>query len=293
MSAAVEQVPARARDTRRGVPWRLVLHALPVLVILAVAIAPEPLAGAFGNGDPHRCNLGNSRGGARNGHPFGFDEQGCDLWANVVHGTRSSVLIGLLVTAAIFVIAVLLGTLAAYYRGWVDTLISRVMDIVFGFPALVGMVIVLTMLGQRSVCTVSAVLALFSWPPMTRIMRGSALAVADRDFVRAASGYGAAGLRVMVRHVVPNSIAPVLVLASLAVGSVITAESALTFLGVGLRQPAISWGVQLNAAQLTFRQHPHLLLAPALFLSITVLSFVQLGEAIRRRLHPTHGRSVR
>ncbi|WP_159618403.1 ABC transporter permease [Ruania rhizosphaerae] len=291
--AAVTASSAGPPRPGRRTPWWLVLPALPVALILVVAIAPGPFAGIFGNGDPRVCDLANSRADPRPGHPFGFDVQGCDLWANVVWGTRSSVLIGILVTLGVLIIAIVLGTLAAYFRRWVDMLVSRSLDIVLGFPALVGMVVVLTTIGQRNAFTVSAVLILFGWPGMTRVMRGSALAVVDRDYADAARGYGASSWRVMWRHVVPNAIAPVLVLASLAVGTMITAESALTFLGIGLQQPAISWGVQLNSAQAGFRQHLHLLLAPALFLSVTVLSFVVFGEAIRRRLDPSHQRSVR
>lgn len=265
---------------------RVTVPAAMVALILLVAAFPALFAGWFGNGDPRACDLTRSREGPQPGHPFGFDLQGCDLYANVVHGTRSSVLIGLLVTLGCVVIAIVLGTLAAYYRGIADILISRTMDIIFGFPSLVGMVVILTAVPQRNAYTVSAVLILFSWPGLTRLMRGSALACVDLDYVRAAAGMGARGLRTMIRHVVPNSVTPLLVLASLSIGGVITAESALTFLGVGLRTPAISWGVQLNLAQDSFRNDPHLLLFPALFLSFTVLAFVLLGDALRQVLDP-------
>lgn len=281
------QAPVRLRRLRQP---RVIIPAVVVGLILIIAAVPDLFAGWFGHPDPRVCDLSRGRQGPQPGHPFGFDLQGCDLYANVIHGTRSSVLIGLLVTLGCVLIAVVLGSVAAYYRGWLDMIISRAMDIIFGFPALVGMVVILTTLQRRDVFVVSAVLILFGWPGLTRLMRGSALGCVELEYVRAAAGLGASGPRVIVRHVLPNAITPVLVLASLNIGGVITAESALTFLGVGLKTPAISWGVQLNVAQDGFRSHPHLLLFPAVFLSITVLAFVLLGDALRHALDPKQSR---
>ncbi|WP_433226952.1 ABC transporter permease subunit [Actinomadura formosensis] len=137
-------------------------------------------------------------------------------------------------------VAVVLGSVAGYSGGVVDVVVSRVMDVFFGFPMLVGMIVVLQTFDVRSVLSVSLVLTLFSWPVLTRIMRSSVLVTRNLDYVTAARELGAGPIRVLTRHVVPNSIMPVAVLTSLHIGSVITAEAALTFLGVGLRAPAIS-----------------------------------------------------
>ncbi|MEV0614628.1 ABC transporter permease [Nonomuraea sp. NPDC050404] len=265
---------------------RLALPSALVGLILLVAAFPGLFAGLFGNGDPRVCDLRLGKQGPTAGHPFGFDIQGCDLYANVVYGARSSVLIGLMVTLGCVLIAMVLGVVSAYYKGWVDMLIGRLMDVIFGFPALVGMIVILTTVQRRDALTVSGVLILFTWPGATRLMRASALSCVDLDYVRAAVALGAGPVRVMTRHVLPNSLAPLLAVTSLNVGVVITAESALTFLGVGLKTPAISWGVQLNVAQDSFLNHPHLLLFPSLFLSVTVLGFVLLGDAVRHRLDP-------
>ncbi|GAA1566979.1 MULTISPECIES: ABC transporter permease [Kribbella] len=280
---AASEVLAVPRSRRRVLRKpRIAIPLGVVVLILVVAAVP----GVFAPVDPRACDLRNSGNGPVAGHPFGFDIQGCDLYSNVVYGTRSSVTIGFTVTAGCVLIALLLGCLAAYYRGAVDAVISRTMDIFFGFPALVGQVVILNTLHQRNVVVVSAVLILFAWPAMTRLMRSAALATVDLDFVKAARGLGAGPVRVIARHVLPNSFAPILAVASLGVGGMITAESALTFLGVGLRAPSISWGVQLNQAQDSFRDHPHLLLFPSLFLSVTVLSFVMLGDALRDTFDP-------
>lgn len=256
------------------------------LLVCAMAAVPQAFAGWFGEGDPRRCDLVDSGLPPAPGHPFGFDIQGCDLYANVVYGARSSVLIAVLVTAGMMLIAVVLGSLAGYFRGWVDGVISRVMDVFFGFPALVGMIVLLQTATVHNELTVSAVLILFGWPVLARVMRASVLETATSEYVAAARGVGAGTPRILLRHVLPNAFGPVAVLAGLNVGGVIASESALTFLGVGLQTPAISWGVQLNTAQQYFSSAPHLLLFPSIFLTVTVLSFVLLGDALRDAFDP-------
>jgi ABC-type dipeptide/oligopeptide/nickel transport system permease subunit len=265
---------------------RVLLPAGVVLLVLTVAAFPDAFAGWFGHGDPRACDLANSRGGPRSGHPFGFDIQGCDLYANVVYGARPSVFIGLTVTLGAVLVAIVLGCSAAYFGRWVDATISRTMDVFFGFPVLVGQVVVLNSIASRNAAVVAGVLVLFVWPFTTRLMRSAALATVEQGYVKAARGLGAGPWRIISRHVLPNSAGPVVAVVGISVGAMITLESALTFLGVGLRQPTISWGVQLNTAQSAFRSDPHLLLFPSLFLTVTVLAFVLLGDALRDVFDP-------
>ena len=279
--------PAAGSRLKRAVRRpRVLIPAAVVLLVCLMAAFPDLFAGLFGHPDPRQCDLANSGQGPTAGHPFGFDIQGCDLYSNVIHGTRASISIGLLATLITVLIAVVLGALAGYCGGIVDTLISRTMDIFFGFPFLVGMIVVLQVLDDHSVVTVALVLALFTWPGLTRVMRASTLAVANLDYVTAARSIGAGPVRILVRHVAVNAVGPVAVMAGLNVGAIITAESALTFLGVGLKAPSISWGVQLHLAQQYFTTSLHLLIFPAMFLSAAVLSFVLLGDALRDALDP-------
>jgi oligopeptide transport system permease protein len=269
---------------------RFAIPALVVLVLGAMAAVPQAFAGWFGHGDPRQCNLSDSALGRHApmgwAHPFGFDVQGCDLYANVVYGARNSLSIGLLATVVTVVVGVLLGTVAGYFGKVTDGIVSRVMDVFFGFPLLVGMIVVLNTFSVHSVVSVALVLALFSWPGMARIMRSSVLATRNLEYVTAARELGARPVQILWRHIIPNSIMPVAALAALNVGGVITAESALTFLGVGLRAPSISWGVQLNMAQQYFQSNLALLIFPALFLSIAVLAFVLLGDCLRDVFDP-------
>ena len=288
------EVPPPERPMRRT--WRIeallsfppimrrpavIIGSVIIGCMLFMAAFPSVVAGFFGDSDPRACDLANSRGRPQAGHPFGFDVQGCDLYNNVVYGARASLTIGIAVIAGTVAISVVLGCAAAYYRGWVDSVIGRAADVILGFPVLVGLVVILQALDRRTVWTISFVLVLFVWPSVTRIMRSTALAVVDLDYVRAAREMGAGPIRIVARHVVPNAFGPVAAISVLLVGAIITTESALTFLGVGLQRPSISWGVQLASAQDSFRTDPHLLLFPALFLTVTVLGFVLLGDGLR------------
>lgn len=257
-----------------------------VALMIIIAIVPQAFAGWFGHGNPHVCNLANSALSSRAGHPFGFDVQGCDLYANVIYGARDSISIGLLVTALTMVVAIALGSVAGFYGRVVDAVISRVSDVFFGFPFILGALVVLESFRQRDVLSVSLVLALFGWPPLTRLMRASVLSVKDMDYVMATRTLGASDWWIIRRHVLPNAIGPVVVIGAITVGSVIAAEATLTFLGVGLQTPAISWGLQLANAQENFQAHPGLLIFPGLFLSVTVLSFIYIGECLQDALDP-------
>ena len=257
-----------------------------VVLILAIVILPAPFAGLFGHGNPHACNLINSNEGPRAGHPFGFDVQGCDLYANVIYGARPTVTIGLLVTGTSLLIAIVLGSSTAYMGGIVDTVLGRLADVFFGFPFILGALIILTVIPERNVLTVSLVLIIFGWPVMTRLMRSTVLGETNKDYVLAARSLGASNMRILRKHILPNALAPVIVYATLTIGGVMVAEATLTFLGVGLQAPAISWGLELASAQTEIQQYPHLLIFPGLFLSLTVLSFVILGDSLRDALDP-------
>ncbi|MGN7966755.1 ABC transporter permease [Microbacterium sp. 22179] len=255
-----------------------------------IAVAPGFLSGLFGQSDPRACDLLASNRPPGPGHPFGTDVQGCDVMANVLFGTRTSLFIGLTTTAICLIVAVVLGTLAGYRGGWVDSLIARGADVVLGFPFLLGAIIVLNTAPDRTPLLLSAVLAFFSWPTFARLIRSSVKEVREREFVQAAHALGFSQLRVVLSHVLPNSLAPTLAIAATMVGGVIGAEATLTFLGVGLVPPSISWGVQLSTAQSYFQLAPHTVVFPSIFLTVTVISLIMLGDALRDALDP-RGRS--
>lgn len=268
------------RQLRRS-PIFLVSAGVIALIIL-IAIFPQLFTGA----DPRACNLSNSLVRPSSGHIFGYDLQGCDYYARVIYGTRVSISIGLLVTSGATLVALVLGALAGYYGGTWDTLLARLADIWFAIPFILAGIVFLSVLGEKGLGQVSLVLVVFGWPTMFRLLRSSILSTKQMDYVRAARALGASDLRIIVRHILPNAIAPLIVYATITIGIVIAAEATLSFLGVGLQLPAISWGLMISIAQNRILQAPHLLLFPGLFLSITVLAFIMLGDALREAFDP-------
>lgn len=268
---------------RRPLFW--VCAAVLALLVL-VAVVPQAFAGLFGRPDPRACDLSASARPPGGDHVFGTDVQGCDVFANVVYGTRASLTVGVLCTVIALLVALVLGTAAGFYGGFADRLIARLTDVFLGFPFLLGAVVVLTSIGTRSAVTVALVLALFSWPTMARLVRSSVRAVRDAPYVEAARAMGLRDRRIIARYVLPNSIGPVLAVATTMVGGVIVSESTLTFLGLGLRAPSISWGLQLSSAQAYFQTSPHMLVFPSLFLTVTVLAMITLGDVLRDTLDP-------
>lgn len=262
----------------------LFLIGLTIMVIM-VLMALFPSVFALG-ADPTDCDLSMSRQKPSAAHWFGMDLQGCDYYSNVIYGARTSVAIGVLAVIGVLIIGVLIGSLAGYFGGWADSLLARITDVFFGIPLFLGALILLTVTAQRSVWTVALALVVFGWMTAMRLVRSSVVSIRGSDYVLAAQALGASSGRILVRHILPNALAPVLIYATIAVGTFISAEAALTYLGIGLQAPEISWGLQINVAQSLIGSSPHLLFFPALFLSVTVLGFILLGDALRDALDP-------
>jgi ABC-type dipeptide/oligopeptide/nickel transport system permease subunit len=291
MSETTEvSVPALEQSSVWRDAWRY-LRTNPLFLIgcaiMVVMVTMALFPALFARGiDPTDCDLSLSRQAPSAAHWFGVDLQGCDYYANVVHGARTSVSIGVLTVIGVLIIGVLVGAPAGYFGGWIDSVLARVTDVFFGIPLFLGALILLTVSAQRSVWTVSLALIAFGWMTAMRLVRSSVVAIRGSDYVLAAQALGAPTLRILVRHILPNALAPVLIYATIAVGTFISAEAALTYLGIGLQAPEISWGLQINVAQSLIGTSPHLLFFPALFLSITVLGFILLGDTLRDALDP-------
>ncbi|MGO4740165.1 ABC transporter permease [Bosea sp. 2KB_26] len=263
----------------------LVWVALVVLAILAaMAIAP----GLFTNVDPQRCILLNSRKPPAYGSWFGFDIQGCDVFARTVYGARASLAVALLATLGSTLIGGALGLVAGFNGGIIDAVISRVTDVVLGLPTLLGAIVILATLGNTGggVLRLALVLSLLGWATEARLMRASVLQIRNAEYVRAARVAGASSLWIALRHVLPNAVAPLLVLATLSLGSYVGTEATLSYLGLGLQPPTISWGTAISDAQPYLASAPHMLMFPSLVLTVTVLALVMLGEAVRRAFDP-------
>ncbi len=245
---------------------------------------PEGEGGCWQN--PQYAELGRSAESPSSEHWFGHDVQGRDQVTRVVYGARNSLTIGLLVAGSATVIALLLGSMAGYFGRWADALLSRITDIWFVIPLLLAGIAFLNIVPRRGPLQVAAVLTAFGWASMMRIVRSSVISEKNQEYVQAARALGAGPIRIMFRHILPNSLAPVLVFTTITIGVIIGAEATLSFLGVGLQLPAISWGLMVSEAQRRVQTSPHLLLYPGFFVSATVFAFILMGDALRDALDP-------
>ncbi|MCI0385247.1 ABC transporter permease [Streptomyces sp. CNQ085] len=269
-------------DLRRDLVFAV--SALLILFLSAIAVWPELIA----TRDPLSCDLGRALGGPAPGHWFGFDAQGCDVYTRTVHGARASIAVAVCATLGTALVGGVLGGLAGFFGGWADGVLSRVTDVFFGIPMVLGGLVFLAMVRAEGIWPVVWVIVALGWPQAARIARGSVITVRQNDFVQAARALGAGSVRILARHVLPNAVAPVIVVMTIALGTYVALEATLSFLGIGLRPPTVSWGVAISEASdgMQFRNAPHILLYPAAALSVTVLAFIMLGDAVRDALDP-------
>jgi oligopeptide transport system permease protein len=259
---------------------RFWVAAILIVIFVLMSIAPQ----IFLTKDPHACPIGASSQSPSGEHWFGTDLLGCDYYTRVIYGARTSLEVGFLVSSLTILISLTLGSAAGYYGGKTDMFISRFADVWFSVPTLLGAILVLTLFNGGGAVILSLVIVMFGWPDMTRLVRSTVISGKSRGYVRAAKTMGSPGRTILRRHVLPNGIAPVLVFAAYVVGGAVGAEAALTYLGVGLRLPAISWGLQLSIADTRFPELAYLMLFPSIFLCLVIGAFILLGESLRDAL---------
>ncbi|MFE7135193.1 ABC transporter permease [Streptomyces sp. NPDC057638] len=267
-------------DLRRNPVF--LLSALVILFLVVIAIWPQLIA----SGNPHACDLSKAQQGSQPGHPFGYDGQGCDVYTRTVYGARASVTVGVCATLGVALLGSVLGGLAGFAGGGWDATLSRLTDVFFAIPVVLGGLVLLSVVRSTTVWPVVGFMVLLGWPQISRIARGSVITAKENDYVQAARALGASPSRILLRHIAPNAIAPVIVVATIALGTYVSLEATLSYLGVGLRPPTVSWGIDISAASPFIRNAPHMLLWPAGALALTVLAFIMLGDAVRDALDP-------
>jgi peptide/nickel transport system permease protein len=272
-----------------------------IVVLLIVAIAAPLVVKIFGLSGPNQQNIGaldsfGSPAGPSSVHPMGVDGLGRDVMARVIYGARVSLEVAFISTGLAVILGVAIGVIAGFFRGWIDSALSRLMDVILAFP------ILLLAIGLAAACslgngclgglirpgqsTLIFVIALSSWPYIGRIIRGQVLSLREKEFIEASRSLGASNGRIMLREILPNIVAPILVYTSLILPTNILYEAALSFLGVGVQPPTASWGQMIAEASAIFDSAWWYMLFPGLALVMTVLAFNLVGDGLQDALNP-------
>ncbi len=259
--------------------------ALAALIVLGLLVLSAIFGGALAPQSPNQVNVSERLQPQGAGHIFGTDELGRDVFSRILAASRVSVQVGLVAVGISLVAGVTLGLLAGFYGRWVDDVIMRVMDMLFAFPAILLAIAIVAVLGPGATNAMIAIGIVYT-PILARITRASVLSVREEVFVRAARSLGASDLRLLVRHILPNVTAPIIVQTSLSLAFAILSEAALSFLGLGVQPPDPSWGRMLFEGRGFIQQAWWMGVFPGLAIFVTVLSFNLVGDALRDALDP-------
>lgn len=274
--------PAPARDRLGSGPWQALRRsrraALGLLLVLLVAVLAG-LAPVIGRYDPTYGDFANILAPPTVDHPAGTDGFGRDVLVRVLYGYRVSIVVALTSVLAAVALGLPLGLLAGYFGGLVDNLIMRPLDLLMAFPAILLAVALIAILGTGT-AVVALALAIIYLPIMARVLRGSVIGTRGEEYVEAAQAIGATPARVMLRHVVPNSVGPLLVQASISMGIAILIEASLSFIGLGTQPPDPSLGSMLAEGRDFMREAPWVVVFPGLAIMLAVLSFNLLGDGL-------------
>jgi peptide/nickel transport system permease protein len=267
---------------RRFFRNRLAVVGLGLIALLVLVAVFAPVLAPY---DPLKQDLGNTLAPPSSAHPMGTDTLGRDQLSRIIYGSRVAIVVGLTSIMIAVVIGVALGAVAGYFGRFWDSLIMRVADVFFAFPLLIGAIIIIVVVG-RGVLPVVIALAVFSWATVARLLRSSILSVRESEYVEAARSLGASRWRIVTRHVLPNSLAPVLVYATFNVGTAVVATAALSFLGVGVSPEVPEWGNMIAAGRGFVGVSDYLWIFPSVAIVLTVLGFVFAGDGLRDALDP-------
>jgi peptide/nickel transport system permease protein len=254
------------------------------MLVLLVAF---PLATIVTPADPDRIDLRAIGKPPSLAHPLGTDMTGRDLWSRLVYGGRVSMSVGVVAVAIYVTLGTLLGSIAGYYGGRTDTLIMRFTEVVMSFPTLIILITIVAVIGPGLFNAMIAI-GLIGWTGIARLVRGQILSLREMDYVTAARAVGASQRRVLVEHILPNVVAPIIVTATFGIAGAILTEAGLSFLGLGIKPPTPSWGNMIQEAQqLTIiESKPWLWLGPGLMITLSVLAINFIGDGLRDALDP-------
>ncbi|MCL5771904.1 MAG: ABC transporter permease [Actinobacteria bacterium] len=267
---------------KRLVRNKLAMIGLAIVIIMAIIAVFAPLIAPY---DPNARIKEVSQKGPSMQHWFGTDILGRDIFSRVLYGTRISMLVGVVAVAISLAIGLFLGALSGFFGGISDAVIMRIADIFFAFPYILGAIAIMTVLGP-GVLNVFIAIGILGWSSVARLFRSSILSIKEKEYIEAARALGASNSRIIIKHILPNSFAPIVVYSTMNVGTAIIVEAALSFLGLGVQPPTPSWGKMLSESLNYINTAPWLMFFPGLAILITVLGFVLLGDGLRDALDP-------
>ncbi|UIX31023.1 ABC transporter permease [Streptomyces sp. GQFP] len=294
-AAAAAPQPDKAEKARSlwGDAWQdlrrnkiFIVSAVLILLLLTITFFPSwftsasPTYGDLANHYLQKPQIGK----VFSAEWLGYDQQGRSVYARLIYGARTSIAVGFGTTIVVTVVGGLVGMIAGYFGGIVDSVLSRLVDVFFGIPFLLGTMVVLNSFQDRTAWVVIGALGFFGWTQLARVMRGVVITTKQSDYVQAAKALGASTPRILFRHILPNTLAPVIVVATISLGVYIGAEATLSFLGLGLN--GVSWGNDISDGGAQIRVAQWIMLYPSIMLTLTVLAFIMLGEAVRNALDP-------
>src|SRR5690554_1858787 len=277
-----KRLTQRQRTWRRFASHKGALFGIGIVILLVILAFTAQWLAPY---NPNETNLRLRGASPSSEHLFGNDDIGRDIMSRIMYGSRVALMVGIISTTIAVSIGVLVGAMAGYFGGWVDSVLSRLIDTLMAFPILALLLTLSALLGP-SLRNVIIIVGVTFWASYARVIRAEVLSLRERDYVLAARASGASDRRIILQHIVPNAIGPVIILASLAIGGVIIFESALSFLGMGISRPTPSWGTMLSDGRDHIRNYPHIAIAPGLAISVTVLAFNLIGDGLRDALDP-------
>jgi peptide/nickel transport system permease protein len=279
----VAPVPPRGDIWRRFRRNRLAMVGLVMIVLIVLAAIFADVLTTHPPGEVN-TRAANERPFS-DGHLLGTDRVGRDLYTDVLFGARVSLRIGIIAGLIAATIGVIVGSISAFYGGWVDTATMRFTDVLLSLPYILIALAIITVVGPGE-RTVILVLGLLGWMAIARVLRASILQVKETEYVEAARALGASNRRIIFRHILPNTIQPVIVYTTLFIGAAVLSEAALSFLGVGVQRPTPAWGLMVAEGRRSLATYPHMLFVPAIALSVLVTAAVFVGDGLRDALDP-------
>jgi len=290
------EAPLRAHESMSAMVWRRfrrhpgaifgsIMLGVIILVVILAPLSPY---------DPETSDIANRLQPPSLRHPFGTDALGRDLLTRCLYGGRVSLAVGFLVVITTIMIGVPIGAVSGYFGGWVDNILMRITDAALSLPSLLVLILLSAILREidvpfferNNVLTIALVIGSLAWMTNTRLVRATFLTLREKEFVVAANCMGASNLRIMGRHILPNTVGPIIVAATLEMGYAIMEEAGLSFLGFGIQPPTPSWGNLLSNAQEHLSKHPWLAIFPGLMIFLTIISINYIGDGLRDAFDP-------